>query len=141
MVLVFRTGTRTIFYCCTLLLQILQSSRYEVYDANDARPRLPAAGYLDFPRTDLTNPDQVVQVSNLRFHVARNADATSPLAAALETIFRNPDVCCGKDSSLVDMVAAANPLSFLCRTSPLNCRGATFSETGVPSSSTPNIAR
>jgi hypothetical protein len=58
-----------------------------------------------------TNPDQVVQVSNLRFHVARNADATSPLAAALETIFSNPDGCCGKDSSLVDMVAAANPLS------------------------------
>lgn len=58
-----------------------------------------------------TNPEQQVQVDGLRFRKAHTSEGTDPLAAALETIFQNRDVCCGKDSAMGDIVTAANPLS------------------------------
>jgi hypothetical protein len=58
-----------------------------------------------------SNPDQKVEVSGLHFRTARSPEGTAPLAAALETIFQNSDVCCGKYSAMVDIVEASNPLS------------------------------
>jgi hypothetical protein len=42
---------------------------------------------------------------------AGSDDPAAVLAAALETIFRNPDVCCGKNSSLWSAVLSADPVS------------------------------
>ncbi|ABF43286.1 hypothetical protein Acid345_4286 [Candidatus Koribacter versatilis Ellin345] len=47
------------------------------------------------------------KVSSLQFHTARTSD--DALATALEIMFRNRAVCCSKESSLVDVVARANP--------------------------------
>ncbi len=49
------------------------------------------------------------RVSGLEFHTAKSSDAV--LSAALETMFRNPEVCCGKYSALVDVVDRMNPNS------------------------------
>jgi len=47
------------------------------------------------------------KVSGLQLHAAKSRDGA--LATALEIMFRHREVCCGKDSSLVDVVARANP--------------------------------
>jgi hypothetical protein len=56
-------------------------------------------------------PNQTVQVVDLPSRTAKANDSTTVLVATLETIFHDPDVCCGKNSSLEDIVGTAGPLS------------------------------
>jgi hypothetical protein len=55
--------------------------------------------------------DLEVKVSGLPALMARSQDATDVLPTALDTIFHDRSVCCGRDSALEDSVAAANPQS------------------------------
>jgi hypothetical protein len=52
-------------------------------------------------------PNQVVRVANLPWLLAPSEDSSAVLAAALETIVHDKDVCCGKDSGLEDAVLSA----------------------------------
>lgn len=52
-------------------------------------------------------PNQEVYVANLPVLTAPSAEASAVLAAALETILPDRDVCCGKDSGLEDAVLSA----------------------------------
>jgi hypothetical protein len=56
------------------------------------------------------HPYQEVRI-NLRLRTADSTASHATLAAALETIFDNPEVCCGKDSALEDIVLSADPHS------------------------------
>jgi hypothetical protein len=57
------------------------------------------------------HPNQEVQVRGLRVRVASSPDATGVLAAAVETILNDPELCCSKESALQDAVRSANPAS------------------------------
>jgi len=61
----------------------------------------------------LVHPNQEVRVNDLPLHTAQSADSTAVLVAALETIFHDPDVCCGKNSALQDSGFSAGPLKDL----------------------------
>jgi len=50
-------------------------------------------------------------VSGLPLRTASSTDPAAVLSAALETIFHDPDVCCGKNSALQAVVLGADPLS------------------------------
>jgi len=65
----------------------------------------------DVPPGYVFHANQEVQVRDLPARAARSADTTAVLVAALETIFHDPEVCCGKDSPLQDTVLSADPLS------------------------------
>ena len=52
-----------------------------------------------------------MQVSNMHFVSAGFSHPIAELSAALETMLANPDICCGKKSSLVDVVAACESCS------------------------------
>ena len=56
-------------------------------------------------------PEQEVQVRDLPSLTARSTHASDVLTTSLETIFNNPDVCCGKNSALEDSVQSSNPKS------------------------------
>jgi hypothetical protein len=56
-------------------------------------------------------PDEEIQVHDLPSLTARSPRASDLLLASLETVFRDQEVCCGKDSALEDSVAAADPES------------------------------
>ena len=59
------------------------------------------------------HPNQEVRVNDLPVHTAQSADSTAVLMAALETIFHDPNVCCGKNSALQDLGFSASPLKDL----------------------------
>lgn len=63
--------------------------------------------------SSVVHPNQEVRVSDLPMHTAQSADATAVLAASLETIFHDPDVCCGKNSALEDADLSADSLKEL----------------------------
>jgi len=65
----------------------------------------------DIPPAHVFHPNQEVQVRSLRVRVASSADATAVLAAAVETVLNDVELCCGKGSALQDTVLSANPLS------------------------------
>jgi hypothetical protein len=56
-------------------------------------------------------PNQEVLVRGLPVRAASSTDPAAVLVAALETIFHDPDVCCGKNSVLQAAVFSADPLS------------------------------
>ncbi len=56
-------------------------------------------------------PNQEVHIDGLPLLKARSKDASDVLAASVETVFRDPQVCCGKKSALEDLVQSADPLS------------------------------
>ncbi|HSZ60614.1 MAG TPA: hypothetical protein VK828_02380 [Terriglobales bacterium] len=58
-------------------------------------------------------PNQVVRIGNLPSLTAPSSKSTAVLATALETIIRDRDVCCGKDSGLEDAVLSASSLKDL----------------------------
>ncbi len=61
------------------------------------------------------HPNQDVRVAHLPLLTAQSTNPSAVLAAALETIFRDQAVCCGKNSALEDTVLAAPPsLQELC---------------------------
>ena len=52
-----------------------------------------------------------VRVSRLPSLMARSHDPSDVLLTSLDTVLHNRDVCCGKDSALVDSVEKADPSS------------------------------
>lgn len=60
-----------------------------------------------------TTPGLELRVKGLHFYTAdsRNGDNTADLAAALQTVIANRDLCCGRNSTLVDSVGQVMPLS------------------------------
>jgi hypothetical protein len=63
--------------------------------------------------TAVSLPNQVVRIENLPSLTAPSLKSTAVLATALETIIRDKDVCCGKDSALEDAVLSAESLKDL----------------------------
>ena len=55
--------------------------------------------------------DQELQVHNLPSLTAKSHDPTDVLLSSLDTILRDPELCCGKDSALVDAASAADARS------------------------------
>jgi hypothetical protein len=65
-------------------------------------------------QTNLYNPNQEVRVSGLPPLTASSQSESAALVTALEIIFRDKDVCCEKDSALVDVpLADSLPLKSL----------------------------
>lgn len=54
---------------------------------------------------------QDVRVADLPTVISRSTDSSDVLAASLETILHDRQVCCGKDSALKDSVERADPRS------------------------------
>ena len=52
-----------------------------------------------------------VRISDLPALTAKSRDASDVLAAAVEIIFRDKEVCCGRNSALGDAVQSADPKS------------------------------
>lgn len=56
-------------------------------------------------------PDQSLEIHNLPSLTSRTHDPTDVLLTSLDTILHDRDLCCGKDSALVDSAQAADPKS------------------------------
>lgn len=56
-------------------------------------------------------PDQRLELHDLPSLTSRTHDPTDVLLTSLDTIMRDRDLCCGKDSALVDSAQAADPKS------------------------------
>lgn len=56
-------------------------------------------------------PNQQVRIADLPSVTAKSKDASDVLAAALEIILRDKEVCCGKNSALEDDAQRADPRS------------------------------
>ena len=70
------------------------------------------AGGQQGPASGLFLVNQQVTVSGLPLRTASSKDdPAAVLLAAMETIFHDPDVCCGKNSVLQTAVLGADPLS------------------------------
>lgn len=57
-------------------------------------------GQIDLPPSHVTHPNEKVWVRELPLRVARSAGTMAIVAAALEIIFNDPSICCGKGSTL-----------------------------------------
>src|ERR1700683_1604920 len=56
-------------------------------------------------------PNTEIRIGDLPSLTAKSRDASDVLAASLEIIFRDKEVCCGKNSALEDDVQSADPKS------------------------------
>ncbi len=56
-------------------------------------------------------PNQEVRISDLPSVTAKSKHAADVLAASVETVFRDKEVCCGKNSALEDRIQMADPKS------------------------------
>ncbi len=56
-------------------------------------------------------PNQEVRIGDLPSLTAKSRDASDVLVASVEIIFRDKEVCCGKNSALEDSVQRADPMS------------------------------
>jgi hypothetical protein len=70
-----------------------------------------AVGLSDRVSGQILNQDITVEVSGLPSLTAHTPHSADALKASLETVFQDPDICCGKDSALEDSAAAADPKS------------------------------
>ena len=73
-----------------------------------------AAIFLAIPaisQAQILYQDQQVEVHDLPSLTAKSHDASDVLLASVDTIMHDKDVCCGKDSALVDSLALADPAS------------------------------
>jgi hypothetical protein len=59
----------------------------------------------------ILNQDNEIQVHDLPSLMARPSHASDVLLTSLDTIFHDHDICCGRDSALVDSAEAADPHS------------------------------
>lgn len=59
----------------------------------------------------ILNQDNEIQVHDLPSLMARTSHASDILLTSLDTIFHDHDICCGRDSALVDSAEAADPHS------------------------------
>jgi hypothetical protein len=62
----------------------------------------------DAPPASVFHPNQQVRISELHLRTAESTGSISILVAALETIFHNPEVCCGDNSALQDKLLSAD---------------------------------
>jgi hypothetical protein len=58
-----------------------------------------------------SNPEPEVRVPDLPLLTARSTHASDVLAASLEIIFNDKEVCCGKNSALEDSIQSSDPKS------------------------------
>ncbi len=82
--------------------------------AGKFRKSLLSAGCLAFcclAFAQISYGDREVRVQNLAAATARSADPADVLAASLEMVFRDREVCCGKDSALEYSLEKADPKS------------------------------
>jgi hypothetical protein len=56
-------------------------------------------------------PNQEVRIDDLSSMTAKSKHAADVLAASAETVFRDKEVCCGKNSALEDRIQMADPKS------------------------------
>ena len=70
----------------------------------------------------ILNQDNEIQVHDLPSLMARTSHASDVLLTSLDTIFHDHDICCGRDSALVDSAEAADPHSLKDVTSKLDGR-------------------
>lgn len=59
----------------------------------------------------ILNQDKEIQVHDLPSLMARTSHASDVLLTSLDTVFHDRDICCGRDSALVDSAEAADPHS------------------------------
>jgi len=62
-------------------------------------------------RRQVLNQDNEIQVHDLPALMARTPHSSDVLLTSLDTIFHDPDICCGRDSALGDSAEAADPHS------------------------------
>ena len=91
-----RTSEVTVPKCCGLLLCLVVSLAY----GQDS-----SAGY------PLLRPNLELRVPNLPALKARTKDRSDVLLTALDIIFHNHDICCGRDSALEDSAQQADARS------------------------------
>lgn len=65
----------------------------------------------DVPPAYVFHPDQEIRVRDLSPGTALSTSDSAVLVAALETIFHDAQVCCAKNSALLDSAETADPLS------------------------------
>jgi len=71
-------------------------------------------GFLDASlpvSAQILNQDQEIQVHDLPMLMAHSHDPGDVLLTSLDTIFHDKEICCGRDSALVDSVQTADPTS------------------------------
>jgi hypothetical protein len=56
-------------------------------------------------------PNHEIRINDLPTPTAKSRDASAVLATSLEIVFRDKEICCGKDSALEDSVQRADPRS------------------------------
>jgi hypothetical protein len=56
-------------------------------------------------------PNHEIRINDLPTLTAKSRDASAVLATSLEIVFRDTEICCGKDSALEDSVQRADPRS------------------------------
>jgi hypothetical protein len=56
-------------------------------------------------------PNQEVRITDLPSLTAKSKDASDVLAASVEIILRDKEVCCGRNSALEDSIQRADPKS------------------------------
>jgi hypothetical protein len=56
----------------------------------------------------IAKPDQEIEVHDLPSLVSPTTHSSDVSLTSLQTVFHNPDVCCGKDSALVDSLQKAD---------------------------------
>src|SRR5579862_4518518 len=59
----------------------------------------------------ILNQDNEIQVHDLPSLMARTSHASDVLLTSLDIIFHDHDICCGRDSALIDSAEAADPHS------------------------------
>jgi len=69
-----------------------------------------AFGVFAYGQQAAYSPNEV-RISDLPVLTAKTTNASDVLATSAEIIFRDQDVCCGKNSALGDSVQAADPVS------------------------------
>jgi hypothetical protein len=69
----------------------------------------------------ILNQDQEVEV-HLQSLMARTKDPSDVLLTSLDTIFHDKEICCGKDSALIDSVSTVDPQSLKDVSGKLNGR-------------------
>jgi hypothetical protein len=84
--------------CASLLLLLIVVSGFAFAQENPG-------GYTTL------HPNQEFRIPQLPAIMARSHDPGDVLLTSLDIAFRDPDICCGKNSALDDRALAADPLS------------------------------
>jgi len=75
-----------------------------------------------FAHGQVANIDQEIEVRDLPAITSSTPHSSDVLVASLKTIVHDPEVCCGKDSALIDSIEKADPKSLQDVAAKLNGR-------------------